>query len=73
VLHVALRNRSYTPVVLDGKDVMPAVIGGLTHMNYFTEEVSLEQVNPTSVWWEMSTGIPHFMNTQFKIFAMTVC
>ncbi|KAF4522225.1 hypothetical protein B566_EDAN009069, partial [Ephemera danica] len=28
VLHVALRNRSNTPIVLDGKDVMPDVISG---------------------------------------------
>lgn len=66
VLHVALRNRSNTPIVLDGKDVTPDVNAVLAHMKDFTEEVNLEQVDPTSVWWEMGTGIPHFMNTQLE-------
>ncbi|KDR22253.1 Glucose-6-phosphate isomerase [Zootermopsis nevadensis] len=39
VLHVALRNRSNTPIVLDGKDVMPEVNAVLAHMKDFTEEV----------------------------------
>lgn len=39
VLHVALRNRSNTPVTVDGKDVMPDVNGVLKHMREFTESV----------------------------------
>ena len=39
VLHVALRNRSNRPIVVDGKDVMPAVNAVLAHMREFTEAV----------------------------------
>jgi len=39
VLHVALRNRSNRPVVLDGRDVMPDVNEVLASMRRFTEEV----------------------------------
>lgn len=39
VLHVALRNRSNRPIVVDGKDVMPAVNAVLAHMQAFTEAV----------------------------------
>jgi len=39
VLHTALRNRSNTPVMVDGEDVMPAVNGVLNRMRVFTEEV----------------------------------
>ncbi|MDO9372168.1 MAG: glucose-6-phosphate isomerase [Gammaproteobacteria bacterium] len=39
VLHVALRNRSNRPIVVDGKDVMPAVNAVLAHMRVFTEAV----------------------------------
>ncbi|KNC80590.1 glucose-6-phosphate isomerase [Sphaeroforma arctica JP610] len=39
VLHVALRNRSNTPIKCDGKDVMPEVNAVLDHMKEFTEEV----------------------------------
>jgi hypothetical protein len=42
VLHVALRNRSNTPIVLVGKDVMPDVNAVLAHMKSFTEEVNFE-------------------------------
>lgn len=44
VLHVALRNRSNTPIVLDGKDVMPEVNAVLAHMKDFTEEVNKQSV-----------------------------
>jgi len=40
VLHVALRNCSNTPIVLDGKDVMPDVNAVLAHIKDFTEEVN---------------------------------
>jgi len=40
VLHVALRNCSNTPIVLDGRDVMPDVNAVLAHVKDFTEEVS---------------------------------
>jgi glucose-6-phosphate isomerase len=39
VLHVALRNRSNRPIVVDGKDVMPAVNAVLAKMRTFTERV----------------------------------
>ncbi|HEX8915566.1 MAG TPA: glucose-6-phosphate isomerase [Humisphaera sp.] len=39
VLHVALRNRSNRPIVVDGKDVMPAVNAVLAHMKEFSEQV----------------------------------
>jgi len=37
VLHVALRNRSERPIVVDGEDVMPGVRAVLDHMRAFTE------------------------------------
>jgi glucose-6-phosphate isomerase len=39
VLHVALRNRSNTPIKVDGKDVMPEVNAVLAKMRDFTERV----------------------------------
>jgi glucose-6-phosphate isomerase len=39
VLHTALRNRSNTPVYVDGKDVMPEVNAVLAQMREFTEKV----------------------------------
>ncbi|XP_064598731.1 glucose-6-phosphate isomerase-like [Liolophura sinensis] len=39
VLHVALRNRSNTPINVNGKDVMPDVNRVLEHMREFTESV----------------------------------
>ena len=39
VLHTALRNRSNTPVLVDGKDVMPEVNAVLKHMREFSEQV----------------------------------
>lgn len=39
VLHVALRNRSNTPILLDGKDVMPGVNSVLKHMREFSDAV----------------------------------
>lgn len=39
VLHVALRNRSDKPILVDGKDVMPDVRAVLQHMKEFTDEV----------------------------------
>jgi len=39
VLHTALRNRSNSPVFLDGKDVMPEINGVLQKMRAFTEAV----------------------------------
>ena len=37
VLHVALRNRSNRPILVDGKDVMPEVNAVLAHMREFSE------------------------------------
>ncbi|XP_072388027.1 glucose-6-phosphate isomerase [Diabrotica undecimpunctata] len=39
VLHIALRNRSNRPILVDGKDVMPDVNAVLNHMKSFTEQV----------------------------------
>lgn len=39
VLHIALRNRSNTPVYVDGKDVMPDVNRVLDHMKEFSEAI----------------------------------
>lgn len=39
VLHIALRNRSNTPIMVDGKDVMPDVNRVLDHMQQFSESV----------------------------------
>jgi len=39
VLHVALRNRSNTPVIVDGLDVMPKINEVLDKMRYFTQKV----------------------------------
>lgn len=39
VLHVALRNRSNTPILVDGKDVMPEVNAVLEKMNTFSEAI----------------------------------
>lgn len=39
VLHTALRNRSNTPVYVDGKDVMPEVNRVLTQMRNFSDRV----------------------------------
>ncbi|KXF80233.1 glucose-6-phosphate isomerase [Enterovibrio coralii] len=39
VLHVALRNRSNTPIMVDGEDVMPAVNAVLEKMKSFSDRV----------------------------------
>lgn len=39
VLHIALRNRSNTPIMVDGKDVMPEVNRVLHHMKEFCGQV----------------------------------
>jgi glucose-6-phosphate isomerase len=39
VLHVALRNRTNEPVVVDGKDVMPEVNAILSQMKEFSEKI----------------------------------
>lgn len=39
VLHVALRNQSNTPILVDGEDVMPAVNETLQRIKAFTEKV----------------------------------
>ncbi|EOT8834509.1 glucose-6-phosphate isomerase [Escherichia fergusonii] len=39
VLHVALRNRSNTPILVDGKDVMPEVNAVLQKMKTFSEAI----------------------------------
>ena len=49
VLHTALRNRSNTPVFLDGKDLMPEVNEVLNQMKEFSEKI-------TSGTWKGYTG-----------------
>jgi glucose-6-phosphate isomerase len=49
VLHVALRNRSNTPILVDGKDVMPEVNAVLAKMRAFTEKVRSHE-------WKGHTG-----------------
>ncbi|CAJ0575340.1 unnamed protein product, partial [Mesorhabditis spiculigera] len=39
VLHIALRNRENRPIMVDGKDVMPAVKAVLAHMSEFCEQI----------------------------------
>jgi glucose-6-phosphate isomerase len=39
VLHVALRNQSNTPIMVDGKDVMPEVNETLARIKTFTEKI----------------------------------
>jgi len=39
VLHIALRNRSNRPIIVDGKDVMPEVNAVLAHIAEFSEAV----------------------------------
>ncbi len=39
VLHIALRNRSNTPIIVDGEDVMPEVNAVLAQMKEFSEKV----------------------------------
>jgi glucose-6-phosphate isomerase len=51
VLHIALRNRSNTPILVDGKDVMPEVNAVLAHMRRFTESIRSGQ-------WKGYTGKP---------------
>ncbi|MBL8705512.1 MAG: glucose-6-phosphate isomerase [Rhodospirillales bacterium] len=49
VLHVALRNRSNAPILVDGEDVMPAVNAVLAQMRDFCERVRGGQ-------WKGATG-----------------
>ncbi len=51
VLHVALRNRSEQPVVVDGRDVMPEVRAVLARMGEFAEQVRAGR-------WRGHTGKP---------------
>jgi len=51
VLHIALRNRSNTPIYVDGKDVMPDVNKVLDHMKEFSEAI-------ISGSWKGYTGKP---------------
>src|SRR5271155_5042690 len=57
VLHIALRNRSNRPILVDGKDVMPDVNAVLDHMEKFTRAVRSGQ-------WKGYTGkaITDFVN-----------
>ncbi|WP_045225323.1 glucose-6-phosphate isomerase [Methyloterricola oryzae] len=51
VLHVALRNRSNRPILVDGEDVMPEVNAVLHSMRHFTESVRSHE-------WRGFTGKP---------------
>jgi glucose-6-phosphate isomerase len=50
-LHVALRNRANTPILVDGEDVMPAVNDVLARMGAFADAVHSGQ-------WKGATGKP---------------
>jgi glucose-6-phosphate isomerase len=39
VLHIALRNRSNTPILVDGKDVMPEINSVLSQMRSFSGKI----------------------------------
>lgn len=62
VLHVALRNRSNTPIMVDGKDVMPEVNKVLAQMKTFTQ-VSLRQslpgCNEKETYTTLTVGLFH--------------
>lgn len=49
VLHIALRNRSNTPILVDGKDVMPDVNAVLEHMKSFTNEVKFYHLKSCNI------------------------
>jgi len=49
VLHIALRNQSNTPILVDGKDVMPDVNGVLSKMEKFSNSIISEE-------WKGYTG-----------------
>ncbi len=51
VLHVALRNRSNRPIVVDGRDVMPGINEVLGRMRTFSEALRTGQ-------WKGATGRP---------------
>ena len=51
VLHIALRNRSNKPIMVDGSDVMPEVNNVLAHIREFSESVR-------SGAWKGYTGLP---------------
>jgi glucose-6-phosphate isomerase len=51
VLHVALRNRSNTPIYVAGQDVMPEINRVLAHMRSFSESVGSSE-------WKGYTGKP---------------
>ncbi|WP_186758501.1 glucose-6-phosphate isomerase [Echinicola salinicaeni] len=51
VLHTALRNRSNSPIKVDGKDVMPDVNGVLAQMKEFADKINAGE-------WKGFTGKP---------------
>lgn len=51
VLHVALRNRSLDPVLVNGRNVMPDVMSELEHMKIFTKSIQEGK-------WLGCTGLP---------------
>lgn len=51
VLHIALRNQAMTPIMVDGKDVMPDVKETLDRIKVFTESVRSGE-------WKGQTGKP---------------
>lgn len=57
VLHIALRNRSNRPIIVDGKDVMPDVNRVLAQMKTFSDKVRSGE-------WKGQTGKPitHVVN-----------
>ena len=63
VLHVALRNRSNSPILVDGHDVMPQVNAVLEKMRRFSEAVRAggwtgQPVRPSPPWSTSASAVP---------------
>ena len=50
VLHIALRNRSDRPILVDGQDVMPEVRASLEKMRNFVEGIHGGRIHGASFW-----------------------
>ncbi|MBK0367029.1 glucose-6-phosphate isomerase [Salmonella enterica] len=62
VLHVALRNRSNTPIIVDGKDVMPEVNAVLEKMKTFSQAIISGQ-------WKGYTGIWDWVGGRYSLWS----
>uniref|UniRef100_A0A9J7YF09 Glucose-6-phosphate isomerase n=1 Tax=Cyprinus carpio carpio TaxID=630221 RepID=A0A9J7YF09_CYPCA len=78
VLHTALRNRSNTPIMVDGKDVMPDVNGVLEQMKGFchgplmvTEALKPYSKGGPNVWFVSNIDGTHMAKTLAQLNAET--